>query len=181
MVWLFLCLVLSQLRHDATQYLQGRMLKGKIMIVTDLRNADIYAAIHPNIAQGIAYLRSDAWHEKAPGRYEVDGDNVYAMIQEYETIRMEEGRWEAHQVYTDIQYIVQGSELMGCGDIQTFVPRTTYDAAIDAQFFEGYANYVEIRAGMFAVFFPADVHMPKIQVAMPQAVKKIVLKVRTGR
>lgn len=148
------------------------------MIVTDLRNADIYGAIHPNIARGIAYLRGTDWQEKAPGRYDVDGDNVYAMIQEYETIRMEEGRWEAHQVYTDIQYIVQGAELMGCGDIQTFVPRTNYDAATDMSFFEGHANFLDMRAGMLAIFFPTDVHMPKIQIALPQQVKKIVLKVR---
>lgn len=148
------------------------------MILTSLNQADRYSVIHPRIARGIAYLKSNAWKDLADGVYELEKDGLYAHIQHYQTIPQSEGRWEAHQVYTDIQYVVAGAERIGCGDIGDFAVQTPYDPANDVGFFSGSGNLVEVRAGVLAILFPSDVHMPRVQVSEPQPVSKIVLKVR---
>ncbi|MEI8225577.1 MAG: YhcH/YjgK/YiaL family protein, partial [Bacteroidota bacterium] len=46
-------------------------------------------------------------------RYDLDGDNVYALISEYLTKNNEDARYEAHQKYIDIQYVISGKEQIG--------------------------------------------------------------------
>ncbi len=148
------------------------------MILCSLSNADLYTALHPRIAQGIAYLRSAAWQGLPDGVVELEKDGLYAHIQHYQSIAPEEGRWEAHRIYTDIQYVVDGAERIGCGPIADFTPVTEYDAEHDVSFFTGAGNLPEVRAGMLAILFPHDVHLPRLYLHAPQPVSKIVLKVR---
>jgi biofilm protein TabA len=148
------------------------------MILCSLTDADLYATIHPRIAQGIAYLRSAAWQGLPDGVVELEKDGLYAHIQHYQTIPQAEAQWEAHRIYTDIQYVVEGAERIGCGPIADFTPVTEYDAERDVSFFTGEGNLPEVRAGMLAILSPHDVHLPRVRVAQPQPVSKIVLKVR---
>ena len=48
-----------------------------------------------------------------PGRYDIDGDTVYALVQEYDSKPKSEGFWEAHHAYLDVQYVASGAEHMG--------------------------------------------------------------------
>ena len=41
-------------------------------------------------------------------RYDIDGDNLYAPVSEYLTKNEEDAKFEAHQKYIDIQYVVSG-------------------------------------------------------------------------
>jgi len=75
------------------------------MILCSLTDADLYAAIHPRIAQGIAYLRSAAWQGLPDSVVELEKDGLYAHIQHYQTIPLAEAQWEAHRIYTDIQWL----------------------------------------------------------------------------
>ncbi len=148
------------------------------MILTSLDNADIYGAIHPRLARGIEYLKSGDWRGLAVGTYVLEADGLTASIQHYDTLAPEVGRWEAHRVYTDIQYVVSGVERIGSGMIEDFTPLTDYDPVQDVSFFAGTGNFYEVRAGMLAILFPHDVHMPRLLVGQPALVDKIVLKVR---
>jgi YhcH/YjgK/YiaL family protein len=149
-----------------------------IMILTSLTHAGLYKALHPRIAAGIDYLIRGDWQGQAPGTYMLDGDHLSAIIQHYDTIPLESGKWEAHRVYTDIQFVASGVELIGSGLPDQFTPVTEFDAAKDIAFYTGRGDLFEVRAGMFAILFPHDVHMPRIQAGVPSAVQKIVLKVR---
>jgi len=148
------------------------------MILTSLTNADIYGTIHPRLARGIAYLKSGEWQGKAPGAYVLEGDALSAIIQHYDTIPAEEGRWEAHRVYTDIQFVVSGREGIGVGSLENFLPTTEYAPEQDIAFFDGQADVIEVNAGVLAILFPHDVHMPRLALDQPGHVEKIVLKVR---
>jgi hypothetical protein len=50
-----------------------------------------------------------------PGRIEIDGNAIFALIQEYQTVPSEEKKPEAHRKYIDVQYVFQGSEIIGYG------------------------------------------------------------------
>jgi len=49
----------------------------------------------------------------------------------------------------------------------------------DIVFFTGDKSFTKVCAGMFAIFFPGDVHMPGISTGKISDVKKLVIKVRT--
>jgi YhcH/YjgK/YiaL family protein len=44
------------------------------------------------------------------GRYEIDGDNIFAMVQSATTVEAKSKNFEAHQQYVDVQMVLQGCE-----------------------------------------------------------------------
>ena len=110
------------------------------------------------------------------GRYEIDGDTVFALVQAYETHLPEECRWEAHYTYTHIQYVVEGSERMGWKTLDGVV-KTEDRPEDDVYFFESDGDHFVMHAGQFAVFAPQDAHRPGMAVDRQAPIKKIVVKV----
>ncbi len=49
----------------------------------------------------------------ALGRHDLDGDDLFALVQEYTTRAADECVWEAHRRYIDVQFVVTGAERMG--------------------------------------------------------------------
>jgi len=111
------------------------------------------------------------------GKHVIDGDDVYALVMDYQSKPISEGFLEAHRKYIDVQYVASGVERIGYVDLAKTVPGE-YDEAKDFLKAEGTASMVVIDAGTFAVFFPHDAHMPCIAVDQPTAVRKVVVKVR---
>jgi len=147
------------------------------MITDHLANGLCYAAIDARLARAIEYLQRADLAGLADGRHDIDGDAVYALVQRYASKRPDEGRWEAHQRYADVQIVVSGEERMGYGPIARFT-RGTYDPEKDVEFLTGDADFLRLGPGDFIVLWPGEVHMPGMAVAEPVPVKKIVVKVR---
>lgn len=42
------------------------------------------------------------------GRHEIDGDRVFALVQNYTTNPIEGALYEAHRRYSDIQFVFSG-------------------------------------------------------------------------
>lgn len=82
------------------------------MIIDALAKMDFYKNLNEQLYKGLKFLREDDLAALPVGRYEIDGDKVFALVQEYETRAPEECRWEAHYVYGHPEYIVEGSEKM---------------------------------------------------------------------
>jgi YhcH/YjgK/YiaL family protein len=152
------------------------------MILDQLKHADSYSGLGERFAKGFAFLRRGGLGELAAGRHEIDGDDVYALVMEVELKPMEEGFWEAHRRYADIQYVVSGVERMGVTDISTLKTSKAYDAKGDAELFAGSGQSVLVQGGCFAVFLPQDGHMPGLRPGAEAAkVKKVVVKVRVAK
>jgi biofilm protein TabA len=135
-----------------------------------------------NLKKGLDWIKEHAGDPSLPDRIEIDGKAVYALVQAYQTAPAgAEVKAEAHKNYIDIQYIVSGEEMMGWADLQALRQPTPYDPAKDV--FHGMLpaaemTPVQVRAGQAAIFFPEDAHAPKLAVAAPCAVRKIVVKVQ---
>jgi biofilm protein TabA len=147
------------------------------MITDHLTNGLCYAAIDARLARAIEFLQRSNLAAMPEGRHDIDGDAIYALVQSYTSKLPEEGRWEVHQRYADLQIVVDGEERMGYGQIGRFA-RGPYDAAKDVEFLTGDGDFVRLSAGEFIVLWPGEVHMPGMAAVGPTAVRKIVVKIR---
>ena len=123
-------------------------------------------------------MKSSAWVNLEPGKYEIDGEDVYAVISHYDTKPITSGKWEAHKKYLDIQYIIEGKEKLGYSFSNKMIVTEEYKEYGDIMFLKGEGNFLTAEAGYFIMFFPTDIHMPGIAINLSTPVKKLVIKVR---
>ncbi len=148
------------------------------MIVDTLENAHLYATSGTRLAAALEYLRLTDFSKLEPGQYELDGDNIYAMVQHYDSRPEEGAQFEAHRVYADVHYVCEGTERLGYRHIRRLTSIEPFDEAKDCEMLQGEGDFVTLFAGMFAVVYPEDAHMPSLAVDDPEPVKKVVVKFR---
>jgi YhcH/YjgK/YiaL family protein len=155
-----------------------RSRQGNATMITDtIENASAYFNLSPRIAAALRFLRQTNLTALGLGKHSIDGENAFAIVQEYQTKPGAQGVWEAHRRYIDVQFVQSGVEAMGWAPIQQMRVKQPYDSEKDLEFFDGSGQMIEVPAGHFAIFLPHDVHMPGLAVAAPQTVRKIVVKV----
>ena len=113
-------------------------------------------------------------------RHDIDGDNLYAPVSEYLTKNEEDARYEAHQKYIDIQYVVSGKELIGVAPMsQKKDVLEAYDSTKDIEFLTvtGGENLPALPDRFF-IFFPDDAHRPGLKDGENSPVRKVVVKVK---
>lgn len=147
------------------------------MIIDNLRNAKQYYGISQSIEKALRYLENTDFKKLEIGKHEIEGKNIFVILSEYETKSIEQGKWEAHRKYVDIQYVVSGKEKIGYAPIDEMKMKIDYNEEKDVLFLEGTGDYLSVNEGTFALFAPEDVHMPGISAESLQHVKKIVIKI----
>lgn len=147
------------------------------MIVDKIENAEIYQGLGDRLLAGLAYIKETDLAVLKPGRYDIS-EGLFALISEYDTKDEADCKPEAHEKYADIQYIISGTELIGYVPLEDQVPSVPYNPEKDLVFYDTKVSYTEMKAGMFAVYFPTDIHRPGVQNGTSSLVKKLVLKVR---
>jgi biofilm protein TabA len=146
------------------------------MIIDRIGNAHLYDALHPQFKRAFEYVNQMDINTIPAGRYEIDGEAMYALIQEYDSKLKEEGKWEAHRRYIDLQYVVNGMEGIGYANIH-HLNQGEYDTAKDFLPLHGEGDLITVRSGSFVLLFPEDAHMPGMSIGVSAPVKKIVLKI----
>lgn len=111
---------------------------------------------------------------------DIDGDDIYASVQEYTSLKADTCKFEAHNRYFDIQYVVEGEEQFGYAKRADLTEEAPYDEMNDIVFFcePEEAGTVLLKAGDCIVVAPEDAHKPRCQAKEACYVKKIVIKVR---
>ncbi len=147
------------------------------MIFDKIENFELYVGLNKKIAKAFGYIIATDLSQLAPGKYEIDQDDIFALVQEYDTKDKENCKLEAHKKYIDLQYIINGVELMGISSLkdQVAVEKNEKD---DYAFYEGDSDFIKVNNGMFTIFFPDDLHMPGIKINHSSKVKKVVIKVK---
>lgn len=121
----------------------------------------------------------DVAHMEA-GNYEIQGKDLYAMIQDITTQPAQIRRPERHEDYLDIQYIVSGVERMG------YVPYTGKESVQedpegkDVTFYQDLEGetFVDVTPNCYCIFFSSDIHRPGCAAGEPGSVRKVVVKVK---
>ena len=132
------------------------------MILDDLRNAARYEQLHAGFRAGFDFLKRPNLADLASGRYELDDDRLFALINRDPGRGLAGARLEAHRKYIDIQFLVGGSEVIGwrptaeCESLSD-----PYDASRDIMFFADRPHvWIDLPIGKFMIFYPDDAHAP---------------------
>jgi YhcH/YjgK/YiaL family protein len=149
------------------------------LILTTLADSAPYEALGPRIAAGLRWLRSMD-PAIADGRHPIEGDDVFALVQTYETVPGTEKRLETHVRHVDLQYVASGPERILHAPAAALTVQTPYDEAADIAFYAEppFASSLLMRPGDLAVFYPDDAHKPGCMAGGRHTVRKVVVKVR---
>ncbi|MGE5365261.1 MAG: YhcH/YjgK/YiaL family protein [Bacteroidota bacterium] len=146
------------------------------MIFDSLDNLRYYACLDPGFAAAAEFLENNRLEDLTDTKYDA-GSGVYAMVSTYDTRQLKDCFIECHRRYTDIQIVISGSERIGFCNIHECSEKTPYQEEQDLQKLDGKPDFLELKPGYFAVFFPNDGHMPQTAVdEVPGTVRKLVLK-----
>ena len=149
------------------------------MVLDIIENRALYATLSPRIETALDFLGKTDFTTMEPGRYDIDGEKVFALVQEYQTIPRSEGKWECHREYIDVQYMAEGKEEIGFGVSEKMKILTDYNPEDDIAFLQGTGDFATLTAGSFGIFWPVDAHQPKIAPGnKPGPVKKVVIKIK---
>ena len=146
------------------------------MILDTIENYQLYKAINERIAKGFDFLRTTDLNAIPSGKHDIDGDTIFALVQEYQTKPLSECKLESHKKFIDIQYMIRGEEMMGV-TTQNNQKIIEVNDEKDYTFYEGTTSLVRVSKGMFTIFFPDDLHQPCVQTESAAEVKKVVIKV----
>jgi YhcH/YjgK/YiaL family protein len=146
------------------------------MILDRIENAHLYYRVHKRFQNAFDYISKINIHTLPVGRHEIDGTNMYALVQEYSTKPKEKGIWEAHRCYIDLQYVVQGAEGIGYANIHQ-LRQGEYDDSRDFLPLHGQGGLLTLTSGSFVLLMPEDAHMPGLVIGEPADVRKIVVKI----
>lgn len=146
------------------------------MIFDTLANADRYATLHPLFPRAFGFLRDTDLKALAPGRYPIQGEDLFAIVESSSGRSRDQAKLECHRKYIDIQLVLAGTDEMGwkplcdCHD-----PIADYSSEKDIQFFhDAPASWIATPPGAFCLFFPQDAHAPLVSEG---AVRKVILKI----
>lgn len=148
------------------------------MIAAQLKDARRYYGIHPRLQKAFEFLMTENLAGATEGRHDIDGKAIFAIIQDYDTAAPETLKWEAHDLYLDIQYVVSGEERIGVAKRDGASVIDPYDRTKDIVFVEPTdGDYLTMGEDRFLLLFPEDVHKVRVQANRPQKVRKVVVKI----
>lgn len=146
----------------------------------NLSKCDEHANLNCHFGKVAEFLKRQDLMELPVGRYEIDGDNCWAMVQEVELKPLEERKVEAHRKYIDIHVPLSGPETIGVFDMDDGHLSLPFDEKNDFVLFQGKTKPLVLHPGEYAVFFPPrGGHAPGCQ-ARPgdRKLRKLVIKVK---
>jgi YhcH/YjgK/YiaL family protein len=146
------------------------------MILDTLINSARYAGMHPGFARAFEFLAATDLAALPPGRHEIDGDRIYVSIDHTDGRGEDGARLEAHRRYIDIQYTIDGNELIGWMPLARISsPDGGFDDTKDIGFFaDRPSTWIAVPPGSFTIFFPHDAHAP---LAGRGHLKKAIVKI----
>ena len=148
------------------------------MIFDKIENAHLYTKTHAGINKALNYLKNTNFLELENGKHEIEGDVIFAIVNEYETKKPEENLLESHIKYIDVQFVAHGIEQIGVTTFNNQQPVKFYDSTDDYMLFKEPYNLITLNKGMFAIFYPDDIHIPGLMIDTVSKVKKVVVKVK---
>jgi len=144
------------------------------MIVDLTENLGKYMALNPKFANGLEKLNEVEidYHK----RFDFDGG--YLFFQEGTTTHIDEGTFEAHKKYIDIQLVLDGSEYVAWAPINQLVVDVEYNPEKDVVRLNGSPQEImKINKGMAYICLPHDGHKALKYLNKTTKYKKAVIKI----
>lgn len=106
------------------------------MLATSIDLIQKYDYLEEKFKKGYEFLRKTDLKALPLGRADIDGDEVFASVQEYTTMPADTCKYESHNRYFDIQYVVEGQEQLGYVKRAGLLEDAPYNEADDIVFFK---------------------------------------------
>lgn len=154
------------------------------MVFSTVSNLDDFSAYPLLIRKALTYLKETDFSELEPGKYEIDGDNIYALVQNNRTVPIKDKKPEIHKDYIDIQFIISGRECLGYAPLKAADQPEVSKPENDIYFMSSNLedeNFVIAGSGSFCIFYPYDIHRPGCIVDREEDVRKVVVKVKYSK
>jgi len=148
-------------------------------VVGSVADSVRYENLHPRFAKAFAFLHRADLKTLPVGRYEIEKDNCWAMVQEVELTPFGEiQRPEVHRDFIDIQAPLDGPETYGLADTKGRLYQP-FDAQKDVGLADCKTEPLTLRPGEFVIFFPVvGGHAPCKTLGPRMMRKKLVIKIR---
>ncbi len=151
------------------------------MIFDNIKNAAQYYSFGERFQKALEFLSVTDVRLLENGTHEIDGKNIFAIISEYDTKPLQDGKWESHLKYYDVQYVSSGAEKIGYVYKNKMKLSQEYSVKNDFMLWETMGtnseNFLTVNEGGFLILGPDDVHMPSIMITEAAKVKKVMIKV----
>lgn len=149
------------------------------MIFDKVSSIEKYRGISKNLDKAIDVIVSKEYLSKEIGKYEVDGKEVFYMIQDYNSKALEDCFFETHEKYADIQMVITGEEGIGYADLADLEVTTPFNPEKDVEKQKGPAEIMlQMNSENFVFIFPGEAHMPGYGLNGSAYVKKAVFKIK---
>lgn len=149
------------------------------MIRTTLAEIERYYPLSDGIKAAADFIRNNDLASFPAGRYAVDGDRIFALVQELETKPADEALIENHMRSIDMQMTLCGNESVAYRPVAKLTKKGEYDAAADVQNYSGETELIMRNdpGASVSIFFPEDGHQPYIAEKSPEPIKKVVIRI----
>ncbi|MBR4810711.1 MAG: YhcH/YjgK/YiaL family protein [Bacteroidaceae bacterium] len=147
------------------------------MILDTLDRLGNYGYISPLMDKVLEFFRTTDLSALEPGRIDLQGDDLFVNVNRQGAQTRDEAPIEAHQEYIDIQVPISSDEEMGFLSAPYMpAPSKPYNSDRDVAFYPVLCDtYLNVRKGMFVVFFPGEGHAPAIT---KDGILKLIVKIR---
>ncbi len=106
--------------------------------------------------------------------------NNFGLEQVYQSKSREACFFESHQQYIDVQFILEGEEIIEVCDNSLLELTMPYNQEMDLIKYKDtkQSSLIRLQKGDVAVFYPKDAHMPCVSTGKTVKVVKTVVKVK---
>lgn len=150
------------------------------MIYDQISNLGAYAKLAPEAMAKLEAFFKSVNKDTPNGRFELMGDDLFAMIQRYNTHEANPDKLEIHRNYIDLQMLLDGVEVIHYAPAAALPVTVPYNPEKDCGFHHAVPlglTPVRLTPGNFAIFLPEEGHMPGCG-DPSQSVVKVVVKIR---
>ena len=142
------------------------------MIVCRFSDLNRYAPVIPGLEEVFEAVKKI--DTSVPATHPLSCGKI--LVQEGTTKPWKDAKLEAHRKFLDIQYILEGQEVVGLAPTDTLTPDGPFNEEKDKGMYVGHNQPTVIEAGWCYVVFPEDAHAPGTHLEQPTSFRKLVIK-----
>ena len=129
------------------------------MIIDHISNYSKYAKLHSAFEEALKFINN--LDHDFRGGFTIRDQELYGSVNDVTAHNKSKAKFECHKQYIDIQFIVEGFDLIGWGNIDDNTPGTEYNAEKDYRFVNiDASSWIHVPQDHFVIFFPEDAHAP---------------------
>ena len=150
------------------------------MIFGNIKDLELYSKMGREIEKCLKYIKENDLSNLPKGIHEIEGNDFFVNVVEYDLFNDEDRFWEAHKTYLDVHFMIYGSERRKLNFLDNLLIKG-YDENKDFVSLEDsnkLNSYVDLRDGDFLICYQSDAHKTALKIDRDEYVKKAIFKIK---